>query len=139
MEHAFLTIREEVPFLAHCPALFISAEQGRNVGKILGLVKEVYANRYKRIGTGELNGFIERCVQKLHPPMLTGKRLRIYYMAQVEVAPPKFVFFVNRPFLMTEAYKKYLINQFRDLYQFLGSPIFFELRGKKIRALEKKK
>ena len=133
MEHAFLTIREAVPFLAHCPALFISAEQGRNVEKVLGQIREVYANRTQRITTGELNSFIERCVQKLHPPMLTGKRLRIYYMAQVEVAPPKFVFFVNRPILMTDAYKKYLINQFRETYRFSGTPLFFELRGKKIR------
>lgn len=131
MEHAFLTIREKVPFLAHCPALFISAEAGRNVNKVLPAVREVYSDRYRRISTGELNGFIEKCVQKLHPPMLTGKRLRIYYMAQVEVAPPKFVFFVNRPPLMCESYKRYLINKFRETYRFSGSPLLFELRGKR--------
>ena len=63
--------------------------------------------------------------------MLTGKRLRIYYMTQVEIAPPKFVFFVNRPNLMTPHYVKYLINQFRETFRFSGCPLVFELRGKK--------
>jgi GTP-binding protein len=65
--------------------------------------------------------------------MITGKRLRIYYMVQVEVAPPKFIFFVNRAALMTEAYKKYLQNQFRKSYRFAGVPLLFELRSKRVR------
>ena len=131
MEHLLLGTREMVPFLAHCPTIFISAEQGRNVEKILATVREVYAERFHRIPTGELNAFIERCVQAVHPPMLMGKRLRIYYMAQVQTAPPKFVFFVNRAILMMESYKKYLINQFRKTYKFSGSPLLFELRSKR--------
>ena len=130
MEHALRAIREAVPFLAHCPTLFLSALQGRNVDKILPTVREVYKERFQRIGTGALNQFIERCVQKVHPPMLTGKRLRIYYMTQVQVAPPKFVFFVNRADLMAPSYLQYLINQFRVTYSFSGCPLFFDLRGK---------
>jgi GTP-binding protein len=66
--------------------------------------------------------------------MYTGKRLRIYYMTQVQIAPPKFVFFVNRPHLMIDSYKKYLINQFRETYRFSGCPVLFELRGKEASA-----
>src|SRR5262249_15661823 len=64
------------------------------------------------------------------PPMLDGKRLRIFYLAQVDVKPPRFVLFVNNPKLMVETYKKYLINQFRDTYGFLGAPIRFFLKGR---------
>jgi GTP-binding protein len=131
MEHVLRAVKEEVPFLAHCPALFLSALTGRNTQKIFGLIREVYADRLQRITTGALNKFMERCVQKYHPPMLTGKRLRIYYMTQVQIAPPKFVFFVNYPNLMTPHYVKYLINQFRDSFRFSGCPLMFELRGKK--------
>jgi len=131
MEHVLKAVREEVPFLAHCPTLFLSALKGRNTQKIFPLVRDVYADRSQRISTGALNKFIERCVQKYHPPMLTGKRLRIYYMTQVEICPPKFVFFVNRPNLMTPHYVKYLINQFRETFRFLGCPLVFDLRGKK--------
>jgi len=63
--------------------------------------------------------------------MIMGKRLRVYYMAQVAIQPPKFVFFVNIPSLMTEAYKKYLYNQFREKYGFMGVPLLFYLKGKK--------
>lgn len=131
MEHALRGVQEEVPFLKHCPTIFISAKSGRNADKIFPLIKSVYEERSRRIGTGELNKFIERCVQRVHPPMFLGKRLRIYYMTQAQISPPRFVFFVNRPDLMVDSYKKYLINQFRDTYNFSGCPLFFDLRGKK--------
>ncbi|MBX7066718.1 MAG: ribosome biogenesis GTPase Der [Parachlamydiales bacterium] len=130
MEHALKAVREEISFLNHCPAIFISAEKGRNLDKIFPLVAEVYAERYKRITTGMLNKFIEGCLQKYHPPLIIGKRLRIYYMTQVEANPPKFVLFVNNPTLMTDSYKKYLINNFREVYGFSGCPLILELRGK---------
>ena len=65
--------------------------------------------------------------------MIQGKRLRIYYMAQVAAHPPRFILFVNFPELMLESYKKYIINQFREQYTFKGVPLIFELRGKKHR------
>lgn len=130
MEHALRGVREEIPFLNHCPTLFISATQERNLEKIFPQIKEVYAERLKRITTGGLNKFIERCLQKYHPPLIIGKRLRIYYMTQVETNPPKFVLFVNNPTLMTETYKKYLLNNFREVYGFSGCPLILELRGK---------
>lgn len=130
MEHAMKGVREEIPFLNHCPALFISAIQERNLDKIFPLIKQVYGERQKRITTGMLNKFIEGCLQKYHPPLIIGKRLRIYYMTQVETNPPKFVLFVNNPTLMTESYKKYLLNHFRAVYEFSGCPLVLELRGK---------
>lgn len=131
MEHALKELHEQIPFLAYCPTLFISAETGRNVEKIVPLLKEVFAQRGHRIGTGPLNQFMENAIQKNHPPMLQGKRLRIYYLTQVEVAPPKFALFVNNQALMVDSYKKYLINQFRAIFPFRGTPLKFELRSKK--------
>lgn len=131
MEHCLKGIEEEVPFLKHCPKLFISATTGRNVDKIFDVVKEVHAESQKRITTHQLNKFIADSMQRNHPPMLQGKRLRIYYMAQVGVQPPKFILFVNFPNLMTDAYKKYLYNQFREIYGFTGVPLEIHLKGKK--------
>lgn len=131
MEHAMRGVREEIPFLAHCPTLFLSALKNRNLDKIFPAIQHVYLERYRKITTGQLNKFIEGCLQKYHPPLLLGKRLRIYYMTQIQSAPPKFIVFVNNTTLMVESYKKYLINQFRKVYQFSGCPIFFELRGKR--------
>ena len=97
MEHAMRGVREAAPFLAHCPTLFIEALTKRNLDKIFPLIREVYQQRFLRLTTGVLNKFIESCVQKYHPPLIWGKRLRIYYLTQAESNPPKFVLFVNKP------------------------------------------
>ncbi len=131
MEHAEQAIHDEVPFLEHCPLLFLSAKTGRNVEKVFDKIDHVFTEGKRRITTGELNKFIEGCLQRYHPPQIKGKRLRIYYMVQLENAPPRFVLFVNYPDLMTDTYQKYLINQFRSQYGFAGCPLFFQLRGKK--------
>jgi GTP-binding protein len=134
MEHAMRGVREDASFLNHCPTLFISALEERNLEKIFPTIRQVYEERKKRITTGSLNKFIEKCLQKYHPPLITGKRLRIYYMTQVETNPPKFVLFVNNPTLMTETYKKYLLNNFRETFAFSGCPLILELRGKEAPA-----
>ena len=131
MEHCLKSIEEETPFLKHCPKLFISAKTGRNVEKLFDLVKETDENSKKRITTHQLNVFVGNALQRNHPPMVMGKRLRIYYMAQVAIEPPKFILFVNYPNLMTEGYRKYLYNQFREVYGFSGVPIELHLKGKK--------
>lgn len=131
MEHSLRAIEEEVPFIKHCPKIFISAKTGRNLPKIFPEIKDVYSQFFKRIPTSQLNTFVEKCLQRNHPPMIQGKRLRIYYMTQVSTQPPKFILFVNYPDLMLDSYKKYLVNQFREAYQFTGVPVEFFLKGKK--------
>lgn len=131
MEHCRKSFEIDTPFLNHCPMLFVSGLTGRNLDTLFKTVKEVHEQQNRRITTGQLNKFIEKAVQKYHPPMLDGgKRLRIFYLAQVDVHPPRFILFVNKPNLMADTYKKYLINQFREAYGFLGSPIQFFLKGR---------
>lgn len=134
MEHCLAEIEEEVPFLQYCPKLMISALTGRNVEKFFPLIKEIYAAAGARVPTPQLNKFVEAAIQRNHPPMIMGKRLRIYYMAQVEVRPPKFIYFVNNPNLMADGYKKYLYNQFRDRFKFAGVPLLFHLKGKYVKS-----
>lgn len=131
MEHCLQGIREEAPFLQHCPALFMSAKTGRNLKALFSLIQEVYEQSLRRVGTAELNRFIDAAMQKTHPPMITGKRLRVYYLTQVDTSPPHFLLFVNNPSLMTESYRKYLLNQFRKTFGFSGAPVCFHIKGKK--------
>lgn len=130
MEHCLKSLHIELPFLSHCPTLFVSALSGRNLDRLLPTVKLVYEQQNRRVTTGQLNQFLEQVLAQYHPPMLQGKRLRIYYMAQVDVQPPRFVLFVNKPELMVDSYKKYMINQFRKAYGFEGAPIQFFLKGR---------
>lgn len=130
MEHCKKSFETDIPFLNHCPLLFASAKSGRNLERLFALIKDVHTQQNRRVTTGQLNKFLEKVVQKYHPPMIDGKRLRIYYMAQVDVQPPCFVLFVNNAELMVDSYKKYLLNQFREIYHFTGAPIVFKLKAR---------
>lgn len=130
MEHCLRGLEDELPFLKHCPKIFTSALTGRNVDKIFTDAKKVYENARLRITTHQLNKFLEKAIQRTAPPMIGGKRLRIYYMAQIDINPPKFVLFVNKPELFTDTYKRYLMNQFREQWEFTGVPLNFYVRGK---------
>lgn len=139
MEHCRKSFEIDTPFLNHCPLLFVSGKTGRNLDQLFSTAKAVFEEQKRRITTGQLNRFIEKAMQKYHPPMLEGgKRLRIYYLAQVDIQPPRFVLFVNNPKLMNDTYKKYLINQFRETYGFLGAPITFFLKGRSKKEEEEK-
>jgi len=137
MEHCMRSLDEDVFFLRHCPKIAVSAKGGRNVEKIFPGVLDVAQAQSQRIETGHLNRFVEEMMSKYSPPSLRGKRLRIYYMTQVAVSPPRFVLFVNHPSLMARSYERYLHNQFRKRYGFAGSPIVFQVRGKDKRACKK--
>ena len=130
MEHCRKSFEIDIPFLNHCPLEFVSGLTGRNLDGLFKTVIQVFEQQNRRITTGQLNKFVEKAVQKCHPAMIDGKRLRIFYLAQVDVQPPRFVLFVNHPELMVDTYKKYLINQFRETYGFLGAPIQFFLKGR---------
>lgn len=137
MEHCYKSLEIEASFIRYCPTIFGSAQTGRHLDQIFSELQTVYHDMHQRVPTGKLNQFLEKAMQRRHPPMIQGKRLRVYYMAQVTTAPPRFVFFVNDPKRMNDTYKKYLINQFRDAYRFSGTPLFFSLRGKKPRDEQK--
>lgn len=135
MEHILRAIKEEAPFLGYCPLICISATSGRNVEKIFPAIDLVTEQMHRRIPTHQLNKFIGDALQKNHPSMIRGKRLRIYYMTQVQANPPHFVLFVNYPDLMEDSYKRYLYNQFREEYQFQGTPITMRLQGKRAKQI----
>ena len=130
MEHCLQGIRQEASFLNYCPAIFASAKTGKNIPSIFKEIQSVHKAMHERISTGQLNKFIEKALQNYHPPMIKGKRLRIYYLTQVAISPPRFLLFVNQPKLMIESYKRYLMNQFRKVYKFPGCPLKIDLRGK---------
>jgi len=131
MEHVVTQLRKIHPVLEHVPILIGSAQTGRNVKEVFSHIFRIFNSLQRRVATGELNTFLERAMQRNHPSSITGKRLRIYYLTQVSVGPPQFVLFVNDQELMMESYRKYLINQFRDAYDFLGCPIRFKLKTRR--------
>ncbi len=124
-------LRREMAFLSYAPLLFISAETGQRVNKILETVMEVQAARHHRLSTGEINDLLRDIVAHHPPPTKAGTQLKFYYGTQVAVAPPTFVFFVNRPEMVHFGYERYIENRLREKYPFTGTPVRLLFRGRK--------
>lgn len=121
-------IREQLGFLQYAPILFLSAKTGQRVHRVFELAHYVANQHALRISTGRLNEVLHQATMRLEPPTDKGERLRIYYGTQSGVKPPTFVLFVNEPKLMHYSYLRYLENQLRENFGFVGTPIRFRLR-----------
>ncbi|HSM58719.1 MAG TPA: ribosome biogenesis GTPase Der [Candidatus Sulfomarinibacteraceae bacterium] len=121
-------VRQKMKFLPYAPLLFISAQTGQRVSKILPLAIEVNEARHKRIPTSKLNKLMREAVMKHPPPQKGGVRVKFYYATQAETVPPTFVFFVNKPDWVHFTYQRYLENQIREFEPFTGTPIRLRFR-----------
>ena len=116
-------LRQRMKFLEYAPVLHISARTGERAAKLLASIDKIAATRRKRITTSALNRFIE-AVTSANPPVSPNRRrVRILYAAQVGVAPPSFVFFTNVASSFHFSYERYLVNQLREHFDFVGTPI----------------
>ena len=116
-------VRAQFKFLEYAPLLFISAKTGQRVKEVLPLALRVQEERLRRVSTGALNRLLREAVAK-HPPKGGQRhRLKFFYVTQAGVDPPTFVFFVNDRTLIHFTYERYLENQIRDAYGFLGTPL----------------
>jgi GTPase len=122
-------LRYGLKFLAYAPALFLSAHTGKGTERILPLIEKVAAERRKRISTGEMNRFIRK-VDFDRASVPVSKRVRILYMTQAGVAPPTFVLFTDRAVKLHFSYQRFLENQIRDAFGFIGSPIWIKNRAR---------
>ncbi|MBE2200579.1 MAG: ribosome biogenesis GTPase Der [Anaerolinea sp.] len=123
-------LRHELNFMDYVPILFISAETGQRVHKILPEVLAANEARYVRIPTGQLNKLMRDAVIKHPPPSKNGIRVKFFYATQAAVTPPTFVFFVNKPEWVNFGYKRFLENQIREQYPFRGSAIRLVFRAR---------
>ncbi len=131
MEDYTRHVRQELNFMDYVPLLFISARTGQRVDQVLPMALRVQEERLARITTAMLNRVL-REAQDAHPaPSHAGHQLKIYYGSQVRVDPPTFVLHVNDPKLFHFSYLRYLENQFRETYGFLGTPIKIIAHGHK--------
>lgn len=124
-------VRTELLFASYAPILFTSVLQGRRIYDILRKAATIQEIRMRRITTGKLNNLIEDAVMMRQPPSDKGKRLKIYYAAQIGVAPPLFSFNINSRELMHFSYARYLENRLREAYDFEGTSVKFVYNEKK--------
>lgn len=124
-------VRNELAFMTYAPILFVSALTGQRVPKVMEMVDFVSNQQCMRIPTGTLNDIISQAILMNQPPSDKGKRLKIYYMTQASVKPPRFIVFINDEELAHFSYMRYLENTIRKHFNFEGTPIKMEIRQKK--------
>ena len=145
--------RSRLFFLDYVPVLITSASTGENVDRLFALIQKVQRAARKHIGTGVLNRLLRHAFEANPPPLVKGRRLKLFYATQAtnsglhpveasvgkgsgseksrgDVAPPEFVLFVNDPPLITESYRRYLEARIREAEPYPGLPIILTLRAR---------
>lgn len=136
--------QEKIFFLNYAPVLVASARTGENVDRLFGMIGKIEQASATRIGTGVLNRLMRAVFAANPPPMVKGRRLKLFYAAQAagtrersakgrihrreHLQPPEFVLFVNDPRLLTQSYARYLEARIRDAQPYSGLPIILTLR-----------
>jgi GTP-binding protein len=124
-------IRADIALLDYVPILSISAKDNLRVNKILDLTQSIFTEYSTRVTTHTLNKAFGDIITEIPPPSVSGKRPSPKYITQVLTNPPTFVIFTTYPELIKPPYKRYLINRFRELFGFQGSPIMLKFRSTK--------
>jgi GTP-binding protein len=121
-------------FLDYVPVLVASAQTGENIDELFALIEKVRRAARERIGTGVLNRLLRAAFAANPPPMVSGRRLKLFYAAQASgnphaaLEPPEFVLFVNEPRLLNETYYRYLEARIRKAQPYPGLPIILTCR-----------
>ena len=123
-------IHNEVPFLDFAPIVSISAKTGQRVGKVLEMAIDIWGERRKRVSTAELNRVLRAASERQQPPVVKGRRPKLFYGTQAGVAPPTFVFFANDAAAIHFSYRRYLENRLRSEFGFDGTPIKLVFRDR---------
>ncbi|MFL5739426.1 MAG: ribosome biogenesis GTPase Der [Flavisolibacter sp.] len=124
------TLRQRMAPFSDVPILFISAKEKTRIFKAIEVALEVYDNRKRKIGTGQLNDVILKAIEAYHPPVVRGHPVKIKYITQLPTVVPSFAFFCNFPDDIKQPYKNYLENKLREHFQLTGVPVRIFFRKK---------
>ena len=130
-------VRARFKFLAYAPVIFLSGLTGERVDQLYGIIDQVAAERRRRISTGELNRWLAQ-VDLDRGTSPASRKVKIYYMTQASSSPPTFVLFTNQTSRLHFSYERFLENQLREQFHFVGTPVRFLQRMKEKRGGERR-
>jgi GTP-binding protein len=130
-------IRGKLKFLSYAPIVFLSAKTGERTDKLYGLIDQVAQARRRRIATPELNRWLKEDVDLQRGTTPKARPVRIYYMTQAKTAPPTFLLFTNQKTALHFSFERFLENQLREKFGFIGTPVRFVQRLRKRERLER--
>ncbi len=121
-------IKSHFQFIAYAPIVFLSAKTHARINTLFPVIETVFKYYSKRVSTSLLNDVMMDAFQMNPPKSHQGGVLKAYYATQVGAKPPTFVLFVNDTNWLHFSYKRYLINQLRAAFGFVGTPLHIILR-----------
>jgi len=124
---------EAMPFMKHCPVLFISAETGYNIRRSVDAVDYVASQVQAELPTGILNRTILDATARVQPPAVKGKQLKIFYATQVGREPVRVRIFVNDPKRVKASYREYIVRTLRSKFGLEGAPVILHFRSRRER------
>ncbi len=131
--------RRALKFLDYAPMVFVSASAGKNIDKIFRALELVARERRKRIGTSQMNKFLET-VDFTRASVPHRQQVKIFYMTQAYSSPPTFILFTDKDVKLHFSYERFLQNQIRQKFGFVGTPIWIKNRPRtKVELGPKKK
>jgi len=125
-------VRTRFKFLDYAPIVFVSAMTGERTEKLFDLIDRVADARRRRISTGELNRWLSQ-VDLDRGTSPAARKVKIYYVTQASTSPPTFILFTNQTQRLHFSYERFLENQLRKSFDFIGTPIRFLQRLKERR------
>ncbi len=123
-------IRNEFQFATYAPVVFVSAKTKKRISTIMPEVIKVSENIKREIQTSVLNDVIQEAYNLNIPPSYKNQRLKIYYVSETGIKPPKFTFFVNNKKLVHFSYYRYLENKLRENFELEGTPIVLQFKNR---------
>ncbi|MBC7835476.1 MAG: ribosome biogenesis GTPase Der [Phycisphaerales bacterium] len=130
--HSFETyIRKELRGLSFAPIAFISVTTGLNIRRTIDLAFDLQQQALQRVTTGKLNRLVRSILERRGPTTKLGTFAKVYYVSQIQVAPPTIGLVVNRPEIFDPGYERFLINEFRETLPFPEVPIKIVIKGRK--------
>ena len=136
MENAIANARAELFFIDYAPVLVTSALTGEHADRIFKMIERIRRAARQHIGTGKLNRALRAAFAANPPPMMKGKRLKLFYATQSgghesrPLAPPEIVLFVNSPRLLPQPYARFLEAKIRELEPYPGLPVLLTCRAR---------
>ena len=130
MELVTKEIRSHFAFMPYAPIVFVSALNKKRIHTIMPEVIKSYDNSKKELKTSVLNEVISEATTLNPAPSYKGKRLKIYYVNQVDKQPPKILFHVNDKTLIHFSYERYLENKLRESFDLEGTPVVLQFKNR---------
>jgi len=124
---------QELQHVDYSPIAFVSAKDGKNIQTVIDAAQYLFKQSNTRLTTGMLNRVVRQILQEKTPSTPSGRKARIYYATQTDVAPPTIVLFVNNPKFLDENYQRFMINRFRELLPYPEVPMRLLIRGRQSR------